>query len=237
MAGIRLCCLATALVGANLCAQVPPSAREQALGRVMASEIERRERVVDDPQVVAYITGVALKLARTCGAGDVTVRVIQSDAVNATVVPGGFLFVNTGLLRAAESEAELAGVLAHLMTRQALLSDRGRNAQVAVSGPNGYAFAPLYDDLAPRGLEGAAQAAVSAADQRAMQCMDHAGYDPVGLIELLRRLPAMPVERMERVAEAIMDLEPSSAFLVHTREFFEVRQHIAASGKAPSLRN
>jgi predicted Zn-dependent protease len=200
----------------------------------MATEIEKRERVVEDPEVVEYVSGIAQKLVKACGQGSITVRVIQSDEVNGSVVPGGFLFVNMGLLQAVDSEAELAGVLAHLMTRTPLAGDRAPAAQVVTSGKNGDTFAPTEETPVPRGLEGAVQAAVSAADQRAMQCIDKAGYDPVGLINILRRLPAIPVERMEHVAEVIQALEPSSAYLVTTRQFAAVRQHVTATRPARS---
>jgi predicted Zn-dependent protease len=227
---MRLLLVAPLLIAVNLPAQVPASAREQALGRVMATEIEKRERVVEDPEVVEYVSGITQKLVKACGRGSITVRVIQSDEVNGSVIPGGFLFVNLGLLRAVDNEAELAGVLAHLMTRTPVTA--AASAQPFIGGKNGDSFAPAEEVPAPRGLESALLAAVSAADQRAMQCIDKAGYDPVGLINFLRRLPAIPVERMEHVAEVIQALEPSSAYLMTTRQFAEVRQHVTAAKPA-----
>jgi predicted Zn-dependent protease len=220
---VRLSILALVWLAGAVAAQVPPTSREQALGRLLAAEIERRERLVEDPAVLDYVTAVAQKLSRLCGVSQVSVRVVQSEAANGSAAPEGVLFLNTGLLKALETEAELAGVLAHLMTR-------------TQSAPGADVFAPGQPVVSPAGAEVAAQAAVTTADQRAMQCMDKAGYDPVGLIAILRRLPAIPVDRMENVAEVIMTLEPSSAFLVTTRQFAEVRQHVSAIAP-PSLRN
>lgn len=209
-----------------LSAQVPQASREQTLGRALSKEIETRERFVDDAQVVDYVTAIAMKLAPVCAPGQLSVRVMQSEDLNASAVPGGNLYVSTALLRFAETESELAGVLAHLMKRNPVAASGTRTA--FVSGRNGDPFLMTPDTPLPHALEKSMLAAISQADERAMQCMDRAGYDPVGLITLLQRMPAVPIERMERVAETIMALEPSRAFLLNTNRFFEVRRHLAA---------
>jgi predicted Zn-dependent protease len=227
---------------AILSAQVPQASREQALGRVLSKEIEARERFVDDAQVNDYVATVAKKLAPACASGEVNVRVMQSDELNASTVPGGDVFITTALLRFVETESELAGVLAHLMKRAPVALSAPTTATPApstfITGPNGDQFLLTPSTTIPRTMEPTVQTAISAADERAMQCMDRAGYDPVGLIFLLQRMPAVPIERMERVAQTIMGLEPSNAFLLNTSRFFEVRRHLAAITpvqKAPTL--
>ena len=225
------------LGAAILTAQIPQASREQALGRMLSKEIESRERFVDDAQITDYVTAVARKLAPVCAGGEVSVRVMQSEDLNGSAVPGGQLYVSTALLRFVETESELAGILAHLMKRTPVAG--GGAAQNFVTSPNGDQFLLTPDTVVPRGLQGTVTAAISSADERAMQCMDRAGYDSVGLIMLLQRMPAVPVERMERVAETIMALEPSRAFLLNTSRFVEVRRHLASIApvqRAPSLR-
>lgn len=227
------------LAAGILAAQIPQASREQALGRMLSKEIEARERFVDDEQVNDYVTAVARKLAPVCSSGEVSVRVMQSESLNASAVPGGQLYVSSALLRFVETESELAGVLAHLMKRAPVAASANPTASNLqfVTSPTGDQFLLTPDTTVPRSLEGALAAAITSADERAMQCMDHAGYNPVGLIMLLQRMPAVPVERMERVSQTIMTLEPSRAFLNNTNKFFEVLRHLAAitpAQRAPS---
>ena len=93
--------------------------REVELGRQMATEVERQVRMLDDPVVAEYVNRLSQNLVRNSDARvPFTVKVIDSNEVNAFALPGGFLFVNTGLLLRAESEAELAGVLARSEERR-----------------------------------------------------------------------------------------------------------------------
>jgi predicted Zn-dependent protease len=88
--------------------------KEIALGRQYATEIERTAKIVKDPVIAEYVNRVAQNLARNSDLKiPLTVKVIDSPELNAFALPGGFLYVNTGLIQAAEGEDQLAGVMAH----------------------------------------------------------------------------------------------------------------------------
>jgi beta-barrel assembly-enhancing protease len=88
--------------------------KEVALGKQLAQEIEREAKLVDDPLPAEFVNRLAQNLARNSDIKiPVTAKVIDSDQINAFALPGGFLFVNTGLILQAETEAELAGAISH----------------------------------------------------------------------------------------------------------------------------
>src|SRR5262249_52898128 len=88
--------------------------REVALGRQLAAEVDRSSVIITDPTVNEYVNRVAQNIVLHSDAKiPFTVKVIDSADVNAFALPGGFLYVNRGLLEAAENEAEVAGVLSH----------------------------------------------------------------------------------------------------------------------------
>lgn len=88
--------------------------KEIAIGKKYADQIDRSSKLVKDPVITEYVNRVEQNIAQNSDAKvPITVRVINSPAINAETLPGGFIFVDTGLLHAANSEAELAGVLAH----------------------------------------------------------------------------------------------------------------------------
>src|SRR3984885_9469521 len=111
--------------------------KEIALGKQMAQEVERQAKIVDDPVVAEYVNRIGQNLVRNSDAKvPFTIKVIDSEEINAFALPGGFFFVNTGILLNADNEAEMAGVMAHEIghvaarhgTRQA---SRGEIAQIA----------------------------------------------------------------------------------------------------------
>jgi beta-barrel assembly-enhancing protease len=111
--------------------------KEIALGKSLAQEVERSSKLIDDPVVTEYVNRVGQNLVRNSDAKvPFTIKVIDSDEVNAFALPGGFFYVNSGLILRAQEEAELAGVMAHEIshvtarhgTRQAT---KGEIAQLA----------------------------------------------------------------------------------------------------------
>src|SRR5664279_1908706 len=112
--------------------------KEIALGKQMAQEVERQAKIVDDPVIAEYVNRVGQNLVRNSDAKvPFTIKVVDSEEVNAFALPGGFFFVNSGLVLKADNEAELAGVMAHEIahvaarhgTRQAT---RGNLAQIGM---------------------------------------------------------------------------------------------------------
>src|SRR5215218_7678918 len=88
--------------------------KEIAMGKQYAQEIERQARIIDDPVISEYVNRVGQNLVRNSDVKvPVTIKVLDAEEVNAMALPGGFFFVNSGLILKAESEAELAGVMAH----------------------------------------------------------------------------------------------------------------------------
>src|SRR6202140_590260 len=88
--------------------------KEIALGKQMAQEVERQARIVNDPPISEYVNRIGPNLVRNSDAKvPFTIKVIDSEEINAFALPGGFFFVNTGILLDADNEAEMAGVMAH----------------------------------------------------------------------------------------------------------------------------
>ena len=88
--------------------------KEIALGKQMAQEVEREAKIIEDPVIAEYVNRVGQNLVRNSDAKvPFTIKVVDSEEVNAFALPGGFFFVNSGLVLRADNEAELAGVMAH----------------------------------------------------------------------------------------------------------------------------
>ena len=88
--------------------------KEIQLGRQMASEIEKNAKIVDDPLIAEYVNRIGQNIVNNSDAKvPFTIKVIDSDEVNAFALPGGYFYINTGLIELAQDEAELAGVMAH----------------------------------------------------------------------------------------------------------------------------
>ena len=86
--------------------------KEIALGKGLAQDIERQAKIIDDPVIAEYVNRIGQNLVRNSDAKvPFTIKVIDSEEVNAFALPGGFFFVNSGLMLKTESEAELAGVI------------------------------------------------------------------------------------------------------------------------------
>src|SRR5881227_805783 len=88
--------------------------KEVALGQQLAAQIDREAKFVDDPVITEYVNRVGQNIVLHSDAKvPFTIKVIDSDEVNAFALPGGFFYVNKGLILAADNEAEVAGVMAH----------------------------------------------------------------------------------------------------------------------------
>lgn len=111
--------------------KVDPDAikKETRLGQEMAKEVERTSRIIDDSATTQYLNHLAQNLARNSESPfPIQVKIIESDAKNDLVLPGGFLFINDGLFLQAETESELAGALAYGIAFSTLLCGKEQPA-------------------------------------------------------------------------------------------------------------
>jgi beta-barrel assembly-enhancing protease len=178
------------------------------LGRQYAAEINRQLPIVDDPQVHRYINELGTLIQRQPGNRDIpyTFYVVNSEQINAFAVPGGFVYVNRGLVERTDNLAELAGVVAHEIghveaRHSAEMLERQQGAQVGV------AVAAILLGGPPSGLAGAAvdigaaayfarhsREAENEADAIAVRLLPGAGIDPAGLVTFFKEL----IEERER---------------------------------------
>ncbi|MEX2261864.1 MAG: M48 family metalloprotease [Bryobacteraceae bacterium] len=212
--------------------------KECALGKHLSENVKRSATLLDDPAVVAYVDRLAQTVSARCAAGKpVNVGVIVSDEMNGFALPGGFLFVNTGVLRHAGSEAELAGVLAHLIAYKPIRQTAVNYTStplIFMGSWLGHAYNVGAGTAVPLGSMEAYRTAVSEADARGLACLDQAGYDPAAYIENLRRLPTptrasthpAPAERIEQAQGGMQVLEAKPEYLLSTAEFQEMKRRL-----------
>lgn len=168
--------------------------REVAVGRELAKQIESESCPVNDPGIIEYVNRITQNLVRHSDAKfPITIKVINSDDVNIYSLPGGFLFVNTGFLLAVESEAELAGAIAHEIAHTAArhaTKNQSRKRMVHfVSMPLSLVSGGLSDAvIEPIAFTKFSRDAEREADLLGLEYTYAAGYDPTELTHLFERL-------------------------------------------------
>jgi predicted Zn-dependent protease len=174
--------------------------KEIALGKSLAQDVERQSKIVDDPVISEYVNRLGQNLVRNSDAKvPFTIKVVDSEEVNAFALPGGFFFVNSGLIMTAESESELAGVMAHEIahiaarhgTRQATrgqLVNYGTLPLIFLGGWAGYGIRQGASVLIPLGFMQFSQAFEREADYLGLQYLYKAGYDPTSFVDFFEKL-------------------------------------------------
>src|SRR5258708_3774338 len=172
-------------------------------GRMLAAEVDKEAKFIDDPIITEYVNRVGQNIVLHSDAKiPFTIKVIDSDEVNAFALPGGFFYVNKGLILAADNEAELAGVMAHeighVAARHAMENeakmralDLGMLAGILMGG--GILSNVLYNGGSV--FEGLAfmkfsRGAEEEADRLGVQYMYAAGYDPNAMATMFEKLEA-----------------------------------------------
>jgi Zn-dependent protease with chaperone function len=178
--------------------------KEIALGKQLAQEVERSSKMIDDPVVTEYVNRVGQNLVRNSDAQvPFTIKVIDSDEVNAFALPGGFFYVNSGLILRAQEESELAGVMAHEIshvcarhgTKQATKADLMQIGAMAamIFVPYGWAGYGIYEGMnlaIPLTFLKFSRDAEREADFLGIQYMYKAGYDPNSYVTFFERIEA-----------------------------------------------
>jgi len=231
--------------------------KEIALGKAMAAELERSVKIVDDPVISEYVNRIGQNLARNSDAEvPFTIKVIDDDSINALALPGGWLFVNTGLLLHAESEAEVAGAMAHEIAHVAA---RHGTRQESAGQIISWATLPaifMGGGWAGVGVRQAIQLAVpltylkfsrryeAEADNLGLQYMYKTGYDPVAFVDFFERIQALEKKKKgtinamfgshpvtgSRIKDAQnhiqRNLEPRPEYMITTAEFSRVKSRL-----------
>jgi hypothetical protein len=228
------------------------------MGKQYAMQVENSVKMVQDPVVTEYVNRIGQNLVRNSDAQvPFTIKVIDSDEVNAFALPGGFFYVNSGLILAADEEAELAGVMAHEIahvaarhgTRQmtrAQWANIGTIPLIFVGGGIGYAVyeaaglgLPLTFMKFQRNFE-------AEADYLGLQYMYRTGYDPQAFISFFEKIQAkekkkpgtlakafashpQTPDRIEKSQQEIATILPAKTqYVVSTSEFDDVKSRLAS---------
>jgi predicted Zn-dependent protease len=230
---------------------------QMALGKQISQELESQAKIINDPVVSEYINRLGQNLVRNSDSQvPFTIKVLDSDDINAVALPGGFFYVNSGLILAADEEAEVAGVMAHEIAHVAAChgmrgQTRANLAQIMtiplifLGGPIGYAgyeaasFAvPLTFLKFSRGFE-------AQADYLGIEYMYKAGYDPQAFVSFFEKVQAQEKkkpgtiskafsthpqsqDRIEASQKEIATILPAKAeYVVTGSEFDEVKARLA----------
>ncbi len=190
--------------------------KQVAMGRAYSQQVEHGAKMVNDPVVTEYVNRIGQNLVRNSDAKvPFTIKVIDTDEINAFALPGGFFYVNSGLILAADNEAELAGVMAHEIAHVAAChvareQTRGNIVNLAsiplIFVPGGWAVyegtqaalsigVPLTFMKFSRNFE-------AEADFLGMEYMYKAGYDPQSFISFFEKIEAQEKKKPGTLAKA-----------------------------------
>ena len=241
--------------------------KEIAMGKQLAGEVQRQAKLLDDPIVTEYVNRVGQNLARNSDAKvPFTFQVIDDPALNAFALPGGFVFVNAGLLTAAETEAEMASAMAHEvahvaarhMTRQAC---RAQVANIAtlplifLGGWGGFAARQAASAAIPMTFLSFSRGYEAEADYLGLQYLYAAGYDPTAAIDMFEKMMSlekrtpgsiakvfsthpMNGDRLKKAQAEIQRILPQRAeYVVNTSEYAEVRGRLLAIENQRKMRS
>ena len=231
--------------------------KEIALGKQLAQEVEREAKIIDDPIIAEYVSRVGQNLVRNSDAKvPFTIKVLDTEEVNAFALPGGFFFVNSGLILKADSESELAGVMAHEIahvaarhgTRQAT---RGEIINIAsiplifMGGWTGYAIRQGAGLAIPMGFLTFSRGFEREADYLGLQYLYKTGYDPTSFVDFFEKIQSlekkkpgtmakvfsthpMTDDRIKAAQDEIQKILVSKPeYVVNTSEFNDVKNRLA----------
>jgi len=230
--------------------------KEIALGKAMAQQVERQSKVINDPIISEYVNRIGQNLVRNSDAKvPFTIKVIEDPTVNAFALPGGFFFVQSGLILKADSEAELAGVMAHEIahvaarhgTRQATRGEIAQLATIPLIFMGGAAAYGIYEAsglIIPMSFLKFSRGFESEADYLGLQYLYKAGYDPTAFVDFFEKVQTLEKrrpgtmsklfsthpptdDRIKKSQEEISQFKPRPEYVVTTSEFNDVKLRLA----------
>jgi predicted Zn-dependent protease len=231
--------------------------KEIELGRQLSHELEQNLKLVKDPAITEYVNRIGQRLVRNSDAKvPFIIKVVQDDEINAYALPGGFFYVNTGLILAADNEAQLAGVMAHEIahvaarhaTRNETRSDIVNFATIPLiffGGPAAMLVRQGLNLAVPMSFLKFSRDSEREADMLGIQYDYATGYDPEEFVKLFEKLEAtekkkqgridkafathpMTSDRIKRAQTEIAEYLPErDDYVIDTNEFQDVRQRVA----------
>ncbi len=200
--------------------------KEIALGRQLAIEVEKQARIVEDPIIAEYINRLGQNLARNSDTRfPVSFKLIDSEEINAFTLPGGHIFVSTGLFKLSDNEAELASAIAHELGHAAARHStrlESRNQLVSFAtlplillGP---AASSLSSAAAPMALFKFSREFESEADLLGLEYLWKAGYDPNASVDLFERVESTEKRTPGRVSRLFQTHPPTEDRLAKTQD-------------------
>ena len=229
--------------------------REFELGREYSTEIESDITLLKDPVICEYVNRLGQTLIHNSDAKiPFTIKVVDSDEVNAFSLPGGFLYVNVGVILAAQNEAELAAVMSHEIShvaahhavREMTRSDLFNLASmglIMVGGPAGSAIQQVTSIAFPMGIMKFSRGFEAEADYLGLQYLYASGYDPQAFISMLERIGAEDrkkhhkfsglfsmhpeiSDRIKKISAEMSEILPNrEMYMLNTSEFDMVKKH------------
>jgi len=205
---------------------------EISTGKQYSMEIEKSAHLITDPVVVEYVNRVGQNIVKNSDCKvPFTIKIIDSDEINAMALPGGFFYVNSGLILAADEEAELAGVMAHETAHvcahhAARGQTKGYYAEIAsipimILAQGSYAGLGVYEAsqlVIPMGLLEFSREYEAEADWLGVQYMYRAGYDPQAFIQIFEKLDALEKHKPGTLAKVFADHPQTPDRIAHSEE-------------------
>src|SRR5271163_2253959 len=227
------------------------------IGKSYAMQLEKSTKMINDPVVTEYVNRIGQNIVKNSDCKvPFTIKVIDSDEINAMALPGGFFYVNSGLVLAADEEAELAGVMAHEtahvcahhaareMTR-ANYAQLGTIPLIFIGGWAGYGIYEAANIAIPLTFLQFSREFEAQADYLGVEYMYRAGYDPQAFVTFFEKIQDLQKHKPGAVARAFSDhpqtpdriahsqeeiakiLPPRDEYLVTTSEFDDVKARLA----------
>ena len=239
--------------------------KEAAIGRQLSLEVEQQAKLVEDPVINEYINRVGQNVVIHSDAKiPFTIKVIDSDEVNAFALPGGFFYVNRGLILAADNEAEIAGVMAHEIAHVAArhaMENAGKGQFIGYGILAGLIFAGPIAGTILQNTAGLGQAlaffnfsrsAEQEADKLGVQYLYAAGYDPTAMSTMFEKLASknkkkpgtlsklfsshpQSIDRRDDSLALVARFPEREEYIISTSEFQRVKEKLLRQTNAKAM--